>query len=420
MGKDAMKLFATYSKWLEQHRPKRNTASSQGRRYFLTLETLEERALPAPLTISSAPLLPGQSAPSTGTPAATDPGQPVVLPGTGGTANSLGQPPLSDRMTLAVADFNGDGEEDFLYGDQWRNRVSLQLSPSGTDSTWALTDGIIDPRAVATADLNGDGNLDLVVVAGGSNNVLVALGQGNGQFGPMRAFPTGDGPASVTIADLNNDGIPDLVIPNAGSNDLTILFGQGTGTAWTLTPGPRLQVGLGPRYVLAQDLNGDGNVDLLVCNHESHNVYQLNGLGGGTFDDAHPIIYDVKQAVSQVLVGSFDNLPGLDLITVNDNGLTFFFKPNFTTAPDAGRLISDGAQMPVTAVVGDFNGDGIDDLAVANEDNGSVSIMFGSAKGPQLGQQIFLNDMPHPTDLVWASDGSGYMSAARTRSKPSR
>jgi hypothetical protein len=392
--------------WLSGGSRVSNTRPGRRPRRLLSVETLEDRSLPAAVGGTLTPVVAAVLVPvasSSGDPvvpqARTDPNQlvSIAMPGVG---VDLGQPPLDTRMTLAVADFNSDGEDDVLFGDEWLNRVALHISQKDADLIWGQADGMVDPRAVRVGDLNGDGNLDVVIVNSGRNCVLVALGEGKGQFEPLQAFHTGDGPASVTIADVNNDGIPDLVVANEKANTLTLLLGQGSGDSWTLTPGPVLQVGQGPVHTLVQDLNNDGNVDILVCNRLSQNVYQLNGVGNGEFDDAHPIIYDVGQTVLQVLVGQFDDRPGQDMIVLDSNGLTLFYKPNFINTPKSGNWISDGAMMPVAAVVGDFNGDGIDDLAVANEDNGSVSFLYGSAKGPVLGRQVFLTGMPHPTDLV--------------------
>src|SRR5262249_39797840 len=143
--------------------------------------------------------------------------------------------------------------------------------------------------------------------------VLVYLGTGNGQFGPARSFFAGTDPVGVTIAFLNDDLVPDpadptrlidptpdLVVAKQGSNDVTVLLGQEQGANWTLTNGPRLrlfdpatgQSGIGPVATTVQDVTGDGIPDLLVSSPQSDNIFQVDGVGRGLFDDQSPVVFN--------------------------------------------------------------------------------------------------------------------------------
>src|SRR5262249_25899298 len=158
--------------------------------------------------------------------------------------------------------------------------------------------GLLAPDAVKTADLNGDGISDLIVANGGSNEVLVYLGTGNGQFAPARKFPVGTNPVGLTVTYLDDTLVPpsapggigpvpaeakpfdpalDVVVTDEGSNDVTILLGEGQGADWTFKLGPRLQTGAGPVGTLVRDLTGpqgkpDGIPDIVVSNHDANSV----------------------------------------------------------------------------------------------------------------------------------------------------
>src|SRR5207245_3949973 len=96
-----------------------------------------------------------------------------------------------------------------------------------------------------------------------------------------------------------------------------------------------LEVGTNPRSVVVGDFNGDGRLDLAVTNASS---------------------YDVPGTVS-VLLGNGDG--------------TFQSALSFAAGSDARSV-----------AVGDFNGDGRPDLAVANADyHGSVLVLLGSGDG---------------------------------------
>src|SRR5438034_348997 len=75
-----------------------------------------------------------------------------------------------------------------------------------------------NPFSVAVGDFNGDGNQDLAVANSGSANVSILLGNGDGTFGAASNFGAGGQPHSVAVGDFNGDGNQDLAVANIGSN----------------------------------------------------------------------------------------------------------------------------------------------------------------------------------------------------------
>ena len=75
------------------------------------------------------------------------------------------------------------------------------------------------------ADLNGDGHPDLVTANGGSLDVSVLLGEGDGTFAVAQAFAVGSSPRFAAVGDLNGDGHPDLTTANGSSNNASVLLG---------------------------------------------------------------------------------------------------------------------------------------------------------------------------------------------------
>jgi hypothetical protein len=63
----------------------------------------------------------------------------------------------------------------------------------------------VSPQSATTADVNGDGKPDLAVANGGSYNVSVLLGNGNGTFQAAVNYPVGSSPRSVTTGDVNEN-----------------------------------------------------------------------------------------------------------------------------------------------------------------------------------------------------------------------
>jgi Pro-kumamolisin, activation domain/FG-GAP-like repeat/Bacterial Ig-like domain (group 3) len=192
----------------------------------------------------------------------------------------------------------------------------------------------------------------------------------------------GTGPQSVVTGDFNGDGIPDLAVVNAYASTITVLLGNGDGT---FTSMPLLATGISPRSIVVGDFNRDGHIDLAVTVLNSNsinssvNVFLGNGDGTFTPSSLSPL---AGQEAGTILVGDYNGDGLLDLAVVNGEapGLTVLlgngdgtFTPS-TLSPQLGFAPSAIAQ-------GDFNGDGILDLAVANFYNNNVTILLGAGDG---------------------------------------
>src|SRR6202044_3189074 len=181
--------------------------------------------------------------------------------------------PFEGSQSMAVGDFNGDGQPDVAVTNSGTNGVNVFLNSKGSLSAVSAIPATGDsPTSIAAADFNGDGKLDLAVANSGSNNVTILLGNGDGTFTAAASPATGTAPNSVAVADFNGDGVPELAVANAGSSNVTILLGNGDGT-FTAAAGPA--AGTGSTSVVAADFNGDGKEDLVVANSQDSSATAL-------------------------------------------------------------------------------------------------------------------------------------------------
>ena len=105
--------------------------------------------------------------------------------------------------------------------------ISSCPSPSfGPDTNFPVGS---NPWSVAVGDFNRDGNPDLAIANQASANVSVLLGNGNGGFGATTNFAVGIGPVSIAVGDFNRDSNPDLVTANAIYDNVSVLLGNGSG-----------------------------------------------------------------------------------------------------------------------------------------------------------------------------------------------
>src|ERR1700761_5612071 len=104
------------------------------------------------------------------------------------------------------------------------------------------------------------------------------------------AIPTGPNPRWISVADLNHDGNPDIAVANAGSDttdsgSITVLLGDGNG-GFRAAAGSPFAAGHLPNDIAITDMNRDGNLDLVIANHQSPYLRVFLGDGRGSFHPA--------------------------------------------------------------------------------------------------------------------------------------
>ena len=192
----------------------------------------------------------------------------------------------------------------------------------------------------------------------------------------------------LAVADFNGDGKADIAIQttNGDFGTLSILLGDGAGNFqagfnWT-SENLIDSVAIG-------DFNGDGITDFaLIIHHSSLSVVILLGNGDGTFQPPTTVATNVTTVYTffTLAVGDFngDGKPdlavanlatGVDILLGKGDG-TFQPAVSYVTNPQAGS----GFQAAFV-VVGDFNGDGKADLATLNEGGSAISILLGVGDG---------------------------------------
>ena len=233
------------------------------------------------------------------------------------------------------------------------------------------------PVWLAAADFDADGHLDLAALNEGYSEVAVLLGDGTGAFGGPATFDTGRWPAHFAVADVNGGGKLDLVVANTYSGTVGVLMGNGDGTFGGVQ---ECEAGLYPRSVAAGDLDADGAPDLVVANSGDGTLSVSLGNGDGTF--AEKTDHAVGVSPWGVAIGDLDGDGAPDLAAANRG-------PGTQSSSTVSVLLGDGsgafgaqhpyttARWPDAVAIGDLDGDGDLDLAVADD---SVSVLLGNGE----------------------------------------
>src|SRR5262249_8037154 len=151
----------------------------------------------------------------------------------------------SAYVSVAAADFNGDGHTDLAVVDAGRNEIVVWWgNGDGTFKAVQFYPAEGGPQSVVLGDFPGNESM-MLIVACAMGVVRVFPGMGDGPFVPGRSFPAGRLPAAAALGDFNLDGIPDLAIVNTGSSTVSVLLGS-AGTFQTV---PTVDAGAQPSFM---------------------------------------------------------------------------------------------------------------------------------------------------------------------------
>ena len=211
-----------------------------------------------------------------------------------------------------------------------------------------------------------------------------------GEPAPTRepaVLETGINPASIAVSDVNGDGNQDVLVANYGgfsppyTGSVSVLLGNGDGTFGARTDYP---TGVASTGIAVGDLNGDERPDVVVANYaaeelEASCVSVLLGRGDGTFQPS--VNYLVGVSPYSVAIGDFDGDGVPDLAVANWNSHTvsqLLGSGDGTFAPKTD--VATGS-VPKSVTAEDFDRNGRADVVVANLVTDDVSVFMSEPNG---------------------------------------
>jgi len=307
-----------------------------------------------------------------------------------------------------VGDFNGDGKPDLALASYTNPGVVNVVKNTSTPGhihfapTLSFTTGSY-PLGIAVGDFNGDGKLDIATNDDGSNSFSVLLNTTKNDtisFAPKVDFATGKLPFSIAVGDVDGDGKPDVVIANHGDYSVSVIRNTSTGNSLSFAAKVDYGIGTSPESIYLADIDGDGKADIITTNHlDFGNVNTgavlRNTCTAGSLSFAAQVNYFTGVfSIGQVADMDGDGKP--DLVLVDRTSNTGLLIQNQST-PGTIKLVGEkdfGAfYYPDGLAIGDFNGDGKPDIAVANvADPNTVSLLINQVNPLKPAINYFIPD----------------------------
>jgi hypothetical protein len=307
-------------------------------------------------------------------------------------------PRLLYAVGIHVADMDNDGDLDLLSVERDGNTVAWYENDGARPPKFrphGITFNALAAVSIHAGDLDGDGDMDVVSAAEDENKIAWYLNDGNhpptfyeaGFYQPGLPPPDHDYAKAVFAADLNGDGKVDIAYVGEDNSEVGWLENQG-GVPPTFVPHVLAQDANHAKSIIAEDLDRDGDLDLLVASSDDNKVawYENDGAAAPTFT-VHVVTTNAVGARA-VHAADLDGDGDLDLLSASrvDNRITWY--PNRTIHRTA--IFNEGTQSVVHVAVGarnvhadDLDGDGdIDMLSVAetellwHENNGASPPAF--------------------------------------------
>ncbi len=236
-------------------------------------------------------------------------------------------------------------------------------------------------------DFDGDGKTDIGVVNNGDNTISLYLNTSSvgsitsASFGSQFVLTTGQHPWGVAVADIDGDGKLDIVVCNGLDSTISVFRNTSSPGSFSFDPKVDFKTGYGPHDIVVADFNLDGRPDVVVSDYAGG----TSGLGtisvlrnvstGSTIAFTKHIDIPVGDGPRGIAAADMDGDGYLDLAVANfDGGSISLFQNQSKSTPDSIAFIiqhtENGFLSPDAVAFTDVDGDGVPDVIAGGAGDG--------------------------------------------------
>lgn len=300
---------------------------------------------------------------------------------------------------VRVGDVTGDGLDDLIVSTYpverdypTINAPKLMIYRQQADGTLGPVMAYSDPPnggfgAIELVDLNSDGILDIVVSRGTGLGLLIA--DGAGDFDKrLFAFTSNYSAGDITSMDVDKDGNADVIIHSQIYGGTSVLFGDGTGGIRQRQPMVTPEFNT---YAVAADVTDDGHPDLMIHAYlgwHGFTVYPHDGIGG--FNTSQSYRVGEGSPTTRLTVGDFNGDGRNDVAAANGSTggrLHLHIQDDHGRLQNQPGLVSAEPQRSVLAV--DLDRDGQTDLFSTHDTIVSYYLQDKGVFGPEQPRAAF-------------------------------
>jgi hypothetical protein len=271
--------------------------------------------------------------------------------------------------SVYASDLDGDGDMDVLSASIYDDKIAWykNMDGKGTFGTQQVITTQTDaPYSVYASDIDGDGDMDVLSASYADNKIAWFKNtDGKGTFSTQQVISVlADKAVSVYASDLDGDG--DMDVLSASIADDKIAWyentdGKGTfGKQQVITSETDA-----PQSVYAADLDGDGDKDVLSASHSDNKIAWYENINGkGTFGPQKVITIEASGPIS-ILASDLDGDGDMDVLSASSDDKIGWFRNREKIKWDemfVEHLIYDDFKSVTSVYAADIDGDSDQDV----------------------------------------------------------